>query len=119
MVQQQRQQQQSLQPPPPTLSRKKPGQHHLVDIAETVERHFPYAEFAAHHDITEDKVKEDLAAIILLPLLRGSEKRRAGKLAHDRVRDLKDLKKAQGGEQSTPPTVAGLMSALDAHGRGP
>ncbi|KAK0750930.1 hypothetical protein B0T18DRAFT_425655 [Schizothecium vesticola] len=75
---------------------KKPhAQNLFVDVAETVERYFPYKDVAARHGVPPAKVAEALSGVVLLPLLRcASDKRRAGKLAHDRMREYRDVRGA-------------------------
>lgn len=108
---QQRAQQQDVQPTSAIVPKNKPPPCLSVDLAEWIERNVPYNEFATRHNITEDKVREKLSSTIQLPLLRGSERRRAGKLAHQRQREWNELHKHWGAEDNT--SVAGLMRALD------
>lgn len=85
----------TTKPTNPTPAPKKPHttQSLLVDVAETVELCFPYQEVAARHGVTPVKVKEALSGVVLLPLLRvAGDKRRAGKLAQERMREYKEVR---------------------------
>ncbi|KAK1834216.1 hypothetical protein QBC39DRAFT_399245 [Podospora conica] len=100
-------------PPPAAAAPKKPHpQNLIVDVAETVERCFPYSEVAARHNVTPAKVEEALSAVVLLPALRcATDKRRAGKLAQDRMKVYRDVRgqvQQKQGDGRGEGTMAGL-----------
>lgn len=84
-------------PPPasPTaLARRKHAQNLLVDVAETVGEIFPFEEVARRHGVLPRKVVEALAAVVQVPLLRcATDKRRAGKLGGERMREYREARK--------------------------
>lgn len=84
----------TAKPTNPTPAPKKPHpQNLLVDVAETVELCFPYKDVAARHGVTPAKVAEALSGVVLLPLLRvAGDKRRAGKLAQERMREYREVR---------------------------
>lgn len=89
-------------PTNPTPAPKKPPTTHnlLVDVAETVELCFPYNDVAARHGVTPAKVAEALSGVVLLPLLRvAGDKRRAGKLAQERMREYREVRQQQNQSQ--------------------
>ncbi|KAK0643424.1 hypothetical protein B0T16DRAFT_447375 [Cercophora newfieldiana] len=88
--------------PEPPRNNKRHAQNLLVDVAETVEAVFPYGEVATRHGVATSKVKEALSGVLLLPLLRyAADKRRAGQLAQERMREYRELKHGwQGGASS-------------------
>lgn len=135
--------QQALAPPPPPPSPRsspkttqtttevpaqpEPKKHSpnlIVDIAETCEELFPYAEVAKRHGVTRVKVVETFGAVIQLPLLRcTTDKKRHGKLATNRLREYTKAKKdaeasnAASSTKSTPaaptaPTLAGPVAQI-------
>lgn len=77
------------------LSRRKHAQNLLVDVAETVEEIFPFEEVARRHGVLPRKVVEALVAVVQLPLLKcATDKRRAGKLGSERMKELREARKA-------------------------
>ncbi|KAK1762264.1 hypothetical protein QBC33DRAFT_461849 [Phialemonium atrogriseum] len=85
-------------PPPPAsptaLARRKHAQNLLVDVAETVGEIFPFEEVARRHGVLPRKVVEALAAVVQVPLLRcATDKRRAGKLGGERMREYREARK--------------------------
>ena len=66
----------------------------IVDIAETCQELFPFAEVAERHTVPIKKVFDTFSAIIQLPLLRSSDdKRRHGSLAKRRMKEYRDAQK--------------------------
>lgn len=66
----------------------------IVDVAETCQEKFPFEEVAKRHDTTVEKVADVFAAIIQVPLLRcPKDRRRAGRLAHERVKEYNKTKR--------------------------
>lgn len=112
----QQSQQQQLQPPqqpqqPPPPHQGKHAQNLFVDIAETVERIFPYAEVAARHGVAPSRVAEALSGVIMLPLIRcSSDKRRAGRLAQDRMREYRETKQTRQSHSQSQIQSEGQMS---------
>ncbi len=101
-------QQQKQQHTPEQQKPKKHAQNIYVDIAETVEETFPYAEVASRHGCTPAKIAEVLSGVILLPLLRcPTDRRRAGKLAHERMKEYKVAKQATQPHQGKQETLVG------------
>ncbi|KAK4202855.1 hypothetical protein QBC40DRAFT_346778 [Triangularia verruculosa] len=99
-------------------TRKRPTQNLQVDIAETAEEIFPYDEVAARHGVTPQKVFDTLSAIVLIPLLRcPTDKRRAGKLAHERGKQLTQLKNDMGKEKGEVATVKEVRDFLGEENR--
>ncbi|KAK3996138.1 hypothetical protein QBC44DRAFT_377770 [Cladorrhinum sp. PSN332] len=91
--------------------RHKPSPNLYIDIAETVEEVFPYDNLATRHNITPHKVFEALSAVILVPLLRyPTDKRRASKLAHDRVKAYQLIKGEIGKLRSDRVEVAEVVA---------
>ncbi|KAI1386318.1 uncharacterized protein F4822DRAFT_312292 [Hypoxylon trugodes] len=73
---------------------RKPSPNLIVDVAETCQEKFPFAEVAKRHDVPVEKVFDIFAAIIQVPLLRcPTDRRRAGKLATARVKEYAKAKK--------------------------
>jgi len=108
--QQQQQSQQSQQPRPPQTG--KHAQDLFVDIAETVERTFPYAEVAVRHGVTPSRVAEALSGVVMLPLVRcASDKRRTGRLAQDRMREYREAKQMRQSHSQDQIQGEGQMSA--------
>ncbi|RDL36169.1 uncharacterized protein BP5553_06781 [Venustampulla echinocandica] len=67
----------------------------VVDIAETCQELFPFAEVAARHNKPIQRVIDTFSAIIQIPLLRNAEdRRRHGSLGKRRMREYRDAKKA-------------------------
>jgi len=67
----------------------------IVDIAETCQEVFPFAEVAERHRVALQKVFDTFSAIIQLPLLRNADdRRRHGSLGKRRVKEYRDAKKA-------------------------
>ncbi|KAK6853281.1 hypothetical protein PG995_010093 [Apiospora arundinis] len=110
-------------PPHPSLlqpSYRKPSPNLIVDVAETCQEKFPFEEVAKRHDTTVEKVADVFAAIIQVPLLRcPKDRRRAGRLAHERVkeynktkRDLQDSATATE-TNSSPAYRANVVRPLD------
>ncbi|KAK4163247.1 hypothetical protein QBC43DRAFT_355289 [Cladorrhinum sp. PSN259] len=103
-------------PPFAIPKRSKPSPNLLIDIAETTEEIFPYDDLAARHKTTPHKVFEALSAVILVPLLRcPTDKRRAGKLAQDRVKSYQltkaDLQKSRSDRVDSADIAARLEQA--------
>lgn len=114
-----------------TRPRNQHAQNLLVDVAETVSEIFPYELMARRHGCAAHKVVEALAAVVQVPLLRcASDKRRAGKLGGERMREIREARKVwvgrergrdgeEGGRQtedttsSRGPAVVGQPSAFD------
>jgi hypothetical protein len=66
----------------------------LVDVAETVEEIFPFEEVARRHGVLPRKIIDALAAVVQLPLLRcATDKRRAGKLGAERMKEYREARK--------------------------
>lgn len=64
-------------------------------MAETVEEIFPFEEVARRHGVLQRKVVEALAAVVQLPLLKcATDKRRAGKLGSERMKEYREARKA-------------------------
>jgi stalled ribosome alternative rescue factor ArfA len=73
------------------------AQNLLVDVAETATEIFPYELIARRHGCATFKVVEALAAVVQVPLLRCAiDKRRAGKLGAERVKEVREMRKAWG-----------------------
>ena len=67
----------------------------IVDIAETCQDLFPFAEVAERHSVPIKKVFDTFSAIIQLPLLRNADdRRRHGSLGKQRMREYRDARKA-------------------------
>jgi hypothetical protein len=67
----------------------------IVDIAETCQDLFPFAEVAERHSVPIKKVFDMFSAIIQLPLLRNADdRRRHGSLGKQRMREYRDARKA-------------------------
>ncbi|KAH7386347.1 hypothetical protein BKA64DRAFT_141162 [Cadophora sp. MPI-SDFR-AT-0126] len=67
----------------------------IVDVAETCQELFPFAEVAERHEVPIQKVFDTFSAIIQLPLLRNADdRRRHGSLAKRRLKEYRDAKKA-------------------------
>ncbi|KAK8090858.1 hypothetical protein PG994_000363 [Apiospora phragmitis] len=86
-------------PPPqqhPSLAQptyRKPSPNLIVDVAETCQENFPFAEVARRHDTTVEKVADVFTALVQVPLLRcPKDRRRAGRLAHERVKEYNRTK---------------------------
>lgn len=103
-------------PPHPSLLQptyRKHSPNLIVDVAETCQEKFPFEAVAQRHDTTVEKVADVFAAIIQVPLLRClKDRRRAGRLAHERVKEYNKTKrelqeaaaeaaKGQGGNNSS------------------
>ncbi|RKU47706.1 hypothetical protein DL546_009390 [Coniochaeta pulveracea] len=70
------------------------SQNLLVDVAETATEIFPYELVARRHGCAAFKVVEALAAVVQVPLLRcATDKRRAGKLGAERVKEVREMRK--------------------------
>jgi hypothetical protein len=104
----QKQQNHHLTPPAPTSAttalsdaaaalasaRKTHASNLLVDLAELVGEIFPYDAVARQHGTLPRKVAEALAVVVQVPLLRcATDKRRAGKLGSDRMREFREARK--------------------------
>ena len=96
-------------PSPATVAKRKHARNLLVDVAETVEEIFPFEEVARRHGVLPRKVIEALAAVVQIPLLRcATDKRRAGKLGTDRMKEYREARKmwaareAEGGGWAKP-----------------
>ncbi|KAJ9129390.1 hypothetical protein NKR19_g10393, partial [Coniochaeta hoffmannii] len=75
-------------------SRKAHAANLLVDVAELAGAIFPYDAVARQHGTLPRKVAEALAAVVQVPLLRcATDKRRAGKLGSDRMREFREARK--------------------------
>ncbi|KAK7956157.1 uncharacterized protein PG986_005379 [Apiospora aurea] len=73
---------------------RKPSPNLIADVAETCQEKFPFEEVAKRHDTTVEKVADVFAAIIQVPLLRcPKDRRRAGRLAHERVKEYNKTKR--------------------------
>ncbi|KAK8052026.1 hypothetical protein PG993_003411 [Apiospora rasikravindrae] len=73
---------------------RKPSPNLIVDVAEMCQEKFPFEEVAKRHDTTVEKVADVFAAIIQVPLLRcPKDRRRAGRLAHERVKEYNRTKR--------------------------
>ena len=67
----------------------------VVDIAETCQDLFPFAEVAERHGVPTKKVFDTFSAIIQLPLLRNADdRRRHGSLGKTRLKEYRDANKA-------------------------
>ncbi|KAE9370773.1 hypothetical protein N431DRAFT_427133 [Stipitochalara longipes BDJ] len=67
----------------------------IVDIAETCQDLFPFAEVAERHSVPIKRVFDTFSAIIQLPLLRNADdRRRHGSLGKQRMREYRDARKA-------------------------
>ncbi|PVH81990.1 hypothetical protein DL98DRAFT_587002 [Cadophora sp. DSE1049] len=67
----------------------------IVDVAETCQELFPFAEVAERHEAPIQKVFDTFSAIIQLPLLRNADdRRRHGSLGKRRMKEYRDAKKA-------------------------
>jgi hypothetical protein len=67
----------------------------IVDIAETCQDLFPFAEVAERHSVPIKKVFDTFSAIIQLPLLRNADdRRRHGSLGKQRMREYRDARRA-------------------------
>ncbi|KAK8127557.1 hypothetical protein PG984_008665 [Apiospora sp. TS-2023a] len=84
-------------PPHPSLLQptyRKHSPNLIVDVAETCQEKFPFEAVAQRHDTTVEKVADVFAAIIQVPLLRcPKDRRRAGRLAHERVKEYNKTKR--------------------------
>ncbi|PMD25788.1 hypothetical protein NA56DRAFT_655219 [Hyaloscypha hepaticicola] len=81
------------------LPRARTGYKHspnlVVDIAETCQDLFPFAEVADRHSVPIKKVFDTFSAIIQLPLLgNADDRRRHGSLGKQRMREYRDARKA-------------------------
>lgn len=66
-----------------------------MDIAETCQELFPFAEVAERHEVPIQKVFDTFSAIIQLPLLRNADdRRRHGSLGKRRMKEYRDAKRA-------------------------
>ncbi|KAB5577838.1 hypothetical protein GE09DRAFT_1214044 [Coniochaeta sp. 2T2.1] len=75
-------------------TRSKHAQNLLVDVAELVAEIFPFDIVARQHGTLPRKVSEALAAVVQVPLLRcATDKRRAGKLGSDRMKDFREARR--------------------------
>jgi hypothetical protein len=118
------QRQQLSSQPIPTSSpprNRKHAQNIFVDVAETVEAIFPYADVAARHGVAPSKVAGALSGVVLLPLLRcATDKRRAGPLAQARMREYREAKQSWPGGTSmsrgAPLGVAELVQVATSKG---
>lgn len=73
---------------------RKPSPNLIVDVVETCQERFPFAEVAKRHNVPVDKVFDVFAAIIQVPLLRcPTDRRRAGKLATSRIKEYARAKR--------------------------
>ncbi|KAK8118800.1 uncharacterized protein PG998_003426 [Apiospora kogelbergensis] len=83
--------------PHPSLLRSNYRKHSpnlIVDVAETCQEKFPFEEVAKRHGTTVEKVADVFGAIIQVPLLRcPKDRRRAGRLAHERVKEYNKTKR--------------------------
>ncbi|KAK8106102.1 hypothetical protein PG999_009461 [Apiospora kogelbergensis] len=83
--------------PHPSLLRSNHRKHSpnlIVDVAETCQEKFPFEEVAKRHGTTVEKVADVFGAIIQVPLLRcPKDRRRAGRLAHERVKEYNKTKR--------------------------
>lgn len=98
---------QQPQAPPPGISsattaaaahhasaRKRHAANLLVDVAELAGEIFPYDVVARQHGTLPRKVAEALAAVVQVPLLRcATDKRRAGKLGSERMKEFREARK--------------------------
>ncbi|KAH7317751.1 hypothetical protein BKA65DRAFT_107587 [Rhexocercosporidium sp. MPI-PUGE-AT-0058] len=67
----------------------------IVDVAETCQELFPFAEVAERHEVPIQKVFDTFSAIVQLPLLRNADdRRRHGSLGKRRMKEYRDAKKA-------------------------
>jgi len=84
-------------PPHPSLLQSNYRKHSpnlIVDVAETCQEKFPFEDVAKRHDTTVEKVADVFTAIIQVPLLRcPKDRRRAGRLAHERVKEYNKTKR--------------------------
>ncbi|KAL5331829.1 hypothetical protein ACEPPN_001367 [Leptodophora sp. 'Broadleaf-Isolate-01'] len=84
----------SFQIPKARLGRKH-SPNLIVDIAETCQELFPFAEVAERHEVPIQKVFDTFSAIIQLPLLRNADdRRRHGSLGKRRMKEYRDAKRA-------------------------
>lgn len=75
-------------------ARKRHAANLLVDVAELAGEIFPYDAVARQHGTLPRKVAEALAAVVQVPLLRCvTDKRRAGKLGSDRMKEFREARK--------------------------
>ncbi|KAB5535314.1 hypothetical protein GE09DRAFT_1227297 [Coniochaeta sp. 2T2.1] len=75
-------------------TRPKHAQNLLVDVAELVAEVFPFDIVARQHGTLPRKVSEALAAVVQVPLLRcATDKRRAGRLGSDRIKEFREARK--------------------------
>ncbi|KAI1351515.1 hypothetical protein F5Y01DRAFT_121645 [Xylaria sp. FL0043] len=113
--------------PPPSLIQptyRKPSPNLIVDVAETCQEKFPFAEVATRHNVPVDKVFDVFAAIIQVPLLRcPTDRRRAGRLATARIKEYnkakKDLEDSRAGRTEGQTTVTMVNATNIAHRLGP
>lgn len=65
-----------------------------MDVAELAGEIFPYDVVARQHGTLPRKVAEALAAVVQVPLLRcATDKRRAGKLGSERMKEFREARK--------------------------
>lgn len=65
----------------------------IVDVADTCQAMFPFMEVAVRHKTTVEQVAHVFTSIIKIPLLRStSDRRRAGKLGINRVKEVTQTK---------------------------
>ncbi|KAK7750303.1 hypothetical protein SLS62_007710 [Diatrype stigma] len=98
---------------------RKPSPNLIVDVAETCQERFPFEEVARRHNAPVDKVFDVFAAIIQVPLLRcPTDRRRAGKLATQRIREYAKARKDILSEtsSSSEATSAGVGAGAGAGG---
>ncbi|KAL2110801.1 hypothetical protein VUR80DRAFT_680 [Thermomyces stellatus] len=71
-----------------------PGKHIIVDIADTAMEVFPFDHVAQRHNVPVDKIRNIFEAVVAIPFLRmPADKRRAGKIGQERVRNYVNAKK--------------------------
>lgn len=71
-----------------------PGKHIIVDIADTAMEAFPFNKVAQRHNVPVDKIRNIFEAVVAIPFLRvPADKRRAGKIGQERVRNYVNTKK--------------------------
>ncbi|CZT52726.1 uncharacterized protein RSE6_14087 [Rhynchosporium secalis] len=98
----------------------------IIEIAETCQALFPFAEVAQRQEVPIQKVYDIFSAIIQLPLLRNADdRRRHSSLAKRRVKEYRDAKRAMEKAQETEKKanmrarVEGAAKTCQDHGRGP
>lgn len=70
------------------------GKHIIVDIADTAMEVFPFSRIAKRHNVGVDKVRNIFEAVVAVPFLRvPADKRRAGKIGQERVKEYLAAKK--------------------------